>query len=125
MPALRSLLLVSLAALMLAGCGLFRSAPEPSQPAPGAGPTGSIELSLIDRSTLRRASAPLQWHVRTHPSHPAGEQVVYAGNSAAPRLQLAGGWYLVEVQHDRGMNTHVFEIYPGVHQDMHLVRMKQ
>lgn len=122
MPALRSLLLVSLAAMMLAGCGLSRSAPKS---APAAGSTGSIELSLIDRSTLRRASAPLQWHVRTHPSHPAGEQVVYAGNSAAPQLQLAGGWYLVEVQHDRGVNTHVFEIYPGVHQDMHLVRMKR
>ncbi|HLS69543.1 MAG TPA: hypothetical protein VK035_09370 [Kiloniellales bacterium] len=107
--------------LTLAGCGLFRSASE-GTPTP-AGESGSIELSLIDRSTLKPAAAHLHWNVRTHPSHVSGEQVVYNGNSSKPRLQLAEGWYLVEVQHDRGVTTHVFEIYPGVHQDMHLVRM--
>lgn len=112
---------VLLLGLMVAGCGLFRSGTEGSPATPGE--IGSIELSLIDRSTLKPAPASLHWNVRTHPSHVSGEQVVYNGNSSKPRLQLAQGWYLVEVEHDQGVTTHVFEIYPGVHQDMHLVRM--
>lgn len=123
MRALRSFALLLVLGTLLAGCGLFRSTPE-TQPSAASGETGSIELSLIDRSTLRPAPAQLQWRVRTHPSQPGGEQIVYNGNSAAPRLELGGGWYLVEVAHDRGVTTHVFEIYPGVHQDMHLVRME-
>lgn len=128
MRALRLIVVLFAAGTLLAGCGLFRSAPAPA-PTPGTpraeGPVGSIELSLIDRSTLRRVPAPLQWRVRSHASHPRGEQVVYNGNSAAPHLQLAGGWYHVDVQHDHGVTTHIFEIYPGVHQNMHLVRMNR
>jgi len=107
--------------LTLAGCGLFRSASEGEVAT--SGQVGSIELSLIDRSTLKPAADSLHWNVRTYPGDSAKEQVVYDGNSSRPRLQLAEGWYRVEVQHDQGVTKHVFEIYPGVHQDMHLVRM--
>lgn len=124
MSALRLFVVLLATGTLLAGCGLFRDAPGPAPGTPQPqGPVGSIELSLIDRSTLRQVPAPLQWHVRSHRSHPRGEQVVYSGNTAGPYLQLSGGWYLVDVQHDRGVTTHIFEIYPGVHQNMHLVRM--